>query len=347
MGVDRVIVVGASAGGVESLQALVSSLPAGLDAAIFVVLHLSPNHVSHLPQILRRSSTFPARHPVDREKIQAGTIYVAPPDHHLLIEDDHVLSTRGPKENRNRPSIDALFRSAAYHYRESVIGIVLSGALDDGTSGLWNIKRMGGITMTQELSECAFDSMPSSALSQVDIDYSLSAADMGQLLHQLIEERNRMKPKNVSQAHQEMGLEVSIAIGDDAFEKGIMEIGPASPFACPECHGVLMQIREGKRTRYRCHTGHAYSSSALLSEVMEAVDESYWKAMRGLEEAAMLLEKTSAELQASNEADAAKLFDSEAQKTREQAKKLKETVLSGKLFSGDSLLEKAKKDKGR
>lgn len=279
-------------------------------------------------------------HPLGNERIKTGHIYVAPPDHHLLIEGDHVVSTRGPKENRNRPSIDALFRSAAYYYRDNAIGIVLSGALDDGTSGLWNIKRMGGIAITQELSECAFDSMPSSALSQVDIDYSLSAFRMGQLLHRLIEERNRMMPKNVSQAHQEMGLEVSIAIGDDAFEKGIMEAGPPSPFACPECHGVMMEITEGKRTRYRCHTGHAYSSSALLSEVMETVDESYSKAMRGLEEAAMLLEKAGAELQDAGQSDAATLFRAEAQKAREQADKIKATVLSSKRYSGDSLLDK-------
>ena len=151
MGVDRVIVVGASAGGVESLQALVSSLPAGLDAAIFVVLHLSPNHVSHLPQILGRQHV--SRQAPGRQGKNPGR-------HHLCRASGPSSADRrrscpihqGAQENRNRPSIDALFRSAAYHYRDSVIGIVLSGALDDGTSGLWNIKRMGGITMTQELS---------------------------------------------------------------------------------------------------------------------------------------------------------------------------------------------------
>ncbi|HEX8885631.1 MAG TPA: chemotaxis protein CheB, partial [Noviherbaspirillum sp.] len=348
----HVVVVGASAGGVESLQALVSSLPPDLNAAIFVVLHISPNYVSHLPDILSRRGPFPATHPAGRELIRAGRIYVAPPDHHLLIEGEHVVATRGPKENRNRPSIDALFRSAAYHYRDRAIGIVLSGALDDGTSGLWNIKRMGGIAITQDVAECAFDSMPSSALAQVDVDFSLSASGMGQLLDRLVQESAQMSRKDTPQVQRQgdpdslIGLEVDIAIGDQALEKGMVTLAPPSPFACPECHGVMMEIREGKRTRYRCHTGHAYSTSALLSELMENVDQSYWKAMRGLEEAAMLLGKASEELRESNRHDAAELFRQESERTRQQAEKIREIVLSSKRYSGDSLVEKAEQEPG-
>lgn len=341
---DRIVVVGASAGGVESLSAFSSSLPPDLDAAILVVMHVSPNYVSKLPEILSRHGALPALHPEDGEKIRPGLIYVAPPDHHLLIENDCVIVARGPKENRNRPSIDALFRSAAYHYRERAIGIVLSGALDDGTSGLWNIKRMGGIAITQEPSECVVDSMPASAMQQVDIDFTLSASAMGQLLDRLIREDAEMRPHGSEKVHHAMGLEVSIAVEGDAFEKGIMDVGTLSPFACPECHGVLVEIKEGKRSRFRCHTGHAYSSSALVSEMTEAVDKSYWKAMRGLEEAAMLLEKAGRELQDERQAAAAEAFRQQAKFAREQAIKLRDTLLSSKQYSGDSLLEEVNKN---
>ena len=343
MPIDRIVVVGASAGGVESLIALASSLPPDLNVAVFVVMHVSPNHVSKLPEIMGRNGAFRARHPKDGERFEPGWIYVAPPDHHLMIERDRVIVTRGPKENRNRPSVDALFRSAAYYYREQVIGIVLSGALDDGTSGLWNIKRMGGIAITQELSECIVDSMPTSAMQQVQVDFSVSAFKMGDLLYRLIQENTRMEPPSSEREHQRMGLEVSVAADDDAFEKGIMEIAAPSTFACPECHGVLLEIKEGKRTRFRCHTGHAYSSSALLSELTESVDDSYWKAMRGLEEVAMLLEKTGKELEDEGQADAAELFRAQASQAREQALKVRSTLLSNKQYSGDSLLEEVKK----
>jgi two-component system chemotaxis response regulator CheB len=346
MPTDHIVVVGASAGGVESLIALAASLPADLNAAVFVVMHISPNYVSKLPEIMLRSGAFRAKHPEDGERFQPGWIYVAPPDHHLLIERDRVIVTRGPKENRNRPSVDALFRSAAYYYREQVIGIVLSGALDDGTSGLWNIKRMGGIAITQELEECIVDSMPASAMQQVEVDFSISVTKMGKLLDELIRERQIRKLPSGENEHQKMGLEVSIAAEDEAFEKGIMQIAAPSPFACPECHGVLMEIKEGKRTRFRCHTGHAYSSSALLSEITESVDDSYWKAMRGLEEAALLLEKAGRELQEEGQNAAAELFKTQACQAREQAINLKRTLLSSKQYSGDSLLEEVeKKDK--
>jgi two-component system chemotaxis response regulator CheB len=348
MPTSNIVVVGASAGGVESLSAFVSSLSPKLDAAIFVVLHVSPNYVSKLPEILSRVGPLPAKHPEDGERFEAGQIYIAPPDHHLLIDQDKVIVTRGPKENRNRPSVDALFRSAAYHYRDKVIGIVLSGALDDGTSGLWNIKRMGGIAITQELSECLVDSMPASAMEQVDVDFSLPASKMGTLLHQLIHDNAPMEtPAGISEKdHPELGLEVAIAVEGDAFEKGIMNVGKLSPYSCPACHGVLVEIKEGKRSRFRCHTGHAYSTSALVSEITEAVDKSYWEAMRGLEEAAMVLEQAGNELQDANQMAAAELFRTQARIAREQASNLRKTVLSSKQYSGDSLLEEAKKKTG-
>ncbi|SCX95389.1 two-component system, chemotaxis family, response regulator CheB [Nitrosospira sp. Nl5] len=337
----RIVTIGASAGGVESLSALVASLPADLDAAIFVVLHIPANFVSTLPEILCKKGPLKAVHPADGDEIERGRIYVAAPDHHLLIEANRVLVTRGPKENRNRPSVDALFRSAAYSHGSRVIGIVLSGALDDGTSGLWSIKRMNGITITQDPTEASFDSMPSSALSQVEIDHCVSVHQMGALLKHLTQQALKEPTYDVANDRRKMGIEVSVAVDGDAFEKGIMDVGPLTPFTCPECQGVLVKLNEGRLNRFRCHTGHAYSTSALLSGVMEKIDESYWAAMRSLEEAAMLLEQTGKDFAKEGENKAAAVFLEHARVATEQSRLLRNTVLSSERFSGDSLLNKA------
>ena len=343
----RIVTVGASAGGVESLSALVASLPADLDAAFFVVLHIPPNFVSSLPGILSRAGPLPAFHPRDGDDIRRGQIYVAPPDHHLLIEGNRVLVTRGPKENRNRPSIDALFRSAAYSHGPNVIGIVLSGALDDGTSGLWSIKRMGGIAIAQDPSEASFDSMPASALSQVEIDHCVSAREMGPLLARLTRGKEPEATMDLTRDKSRIGVEVSVAIDGDAFKKGIMKAGILTPFTCPECHGVLVKLTEGKLSRFRCHTGHAYSSSALLSGIMEKIDESYWEAMRSLEEAAMLLEQAGKSFSEAGENETASLFRSHAQLATEQSRLLRNTILGSRRFSGDSLTDEAERKAGQ
>lgn len=340
---NRVIVIGASAGGVESLKKLVHSIPSDLDAAVFVVLHIPSNYVSTLPDILSKSGPLKASHPEDGEEIKSGRIYVAPPDHHLLLEKGHILIARGPKENRHRPSVDALFRSAAYCCGPQTIGIVLSGALDDGTAGLWSIKRLGGTSIIQDPTESAFDSMPVNAMNQVEIDYCLSAADMGPLLGRLSLETVREEPDEAANDKKKMQTEVSVAMEGDAFRKGVMEIGKLTPFTCPECQGVLVMLVEGKINRFRCHTGHAFSTSALLSGVMDKIDQSYWAAIRSLEEAAMLLTDMSGRFAAEGENDASALFRKEAESVDEQAHQLRDTVLKSERFSGDNLFRKATK----
>lgn len=247
--------------------------------------------VSSLPQILSNQGPLQAVHPADGDRIEAGTISVAPPDHHLLIEDGRVLVKRGPKENRNRPSVDALFRSAAYSHGPKVIGIVLSGALDDGTSGLWSIKRLGGVPVVQDPSESLFDSMPSNALNQVEIDYCLSAHEMGALVSRLTKEAASEQPAIVEQDRRKMKLEVEVAIEGDAFRKGMMKIGELTPFTCPECQGVLMRLKEGKITRFRCHTGHGFSARFLAFAQAQEVEEAIWAAVRALHEKESLLKR--------------------------------------------------------
>lgn len=332
----QIVVVGSSAGGIESLVALVRGLPEDIDASIFIVQHLSPNYRSELPSILQQHSRLPIRHPDDGDPIAPRTIYVAPPDHHLLVDTDQILVKRGPKENRFRPSIDALFRSAAYSYRSRVVGIVLSGALDDGTSGLWSVKRLGGITMVQSPTDAAFDSMPLSALDQVDVDYCLAAQDMGMRLARL-EMPVHQAEAELMPALERAGLETSIAGDGDAFRKGIMNAGKLTPFTCPECQGVLVQIDEDGISRYRCHTGHGYTRAALLSEVVEKVEETYWISMRSLEEAAMLLEHTAASLEKEGKGSAAELFRQEAGVATAESRELRETLLRRKRFTGQNL----------
>ncbi len=166
-----IIVIGSSAGGVLALQELVASLPVGFKVPIFIVQHIPPTSTSMMPQILSRVGLLKAVHPRDGDPIEEGHIYLAPPDHHMLVERDRILIKKGPKENRFRPSIDALFRSAAYNYGSRVIGIVLTGLLDDGTSGMWSVKRLGGLGIVQQPQDAAYPSMPASVLEYVDVDY--------------------------------------------------------------------------------------------------------------------------------------------------------------------------------
>lgn len=287
---NTIIVIGASSGGFQAIQTLVAGLPRTLPASIFVVWHMSPDMLGVLPYVLNKLDTLPASNAVDGETIEPGRIYVAPPDHHLLVEESCVRVTRGPKENRFRPAVDPLFRSAAFTFRTRVIGIVLSGALGDGTSGLWLIKHFGGRTIVQHPRDATVPSMPESALREVEVDHVVPVSEMPGLLERLCAEPLPQEPKHISiMDEQRTEKEIKVAKGDKEASEGIMQLGELSPYACPECHGVLSALREGERIRYRCHTGHAYSAESLLASVTEAIDDSLWNAIRAIEESIMML----------------------------------------------------------
>jgi len=330
-----IIVMGASAGGVNALVDLVASLPADFDASIFLVLHVSPSSPSLLPDILSRSGPLEAKHPHDGEKIKPGNIYVAPPDHHLILDNDSILVKKGPKENRFRPSIDALFRSAAYMYGSRVIGIVLSGLMDDGTSGLWSVKRLGGVSIIQDPSDARFPDMPLNALEQVEVDYKLPVSEMASKLKKLISEPVKKSPAISSEEKKRFETEITIATQDNAFEMGILNMGDLTPFTCPECHGSLVSIQEGKRRRYRCHTGHAYTSSALLDSVTKTIEENLWNAVRGLEETVMLLENTGKQLEESGQKREAKQFLDKAKETRRKSQEIRKSIFEQERLSED------------
>ena len=180
-----IVTIGASSGGVEALSALVGGLPADLPAALLVVLHSPEGMPSSLPRILSRSGPLEAAHPEDGDGIENGRIYVAPPGFHMLVEDGVVRLVRGPRENYHRPAADPLFRSAAVARGPGVVGVVLTGARDDGTAGLVAIKRRGGVTVVQDPDDALFRWMPESALRYAEVDHSVPLVKMAPLLARL------------------------------------------------------------------------------------------------------------------------------------------------------------------
>lgn len=330
-----IIVIGSSAGGIKALVEFVKSLPTGFTASIFIAQHVAPHTESMLPDILSTLGPLNAKHPQDGEVIKPGQIYVAPPDHHMLLEEDKVLIKRGPKENRFRPSVDALFRSAAYNFGPRVIGVVLSGYLDDGTSGLWSVKRLGGLTVVQDPDDAAFPAMPSNVLEFVEVDYVVPIAELAALLTKLTNEpappQSTVKKEDLSL----LEIELAIARHDDAFRMGVIDKGELTPFTCPDCHGALTKLIEGNLIRFRCHTGHSYTISALLSELTESVESIMTQAMRGLEETNMLLNHLGDYFEDFKKKEVAELFYQKAKDADKQARIIHDSIFKHQILSGD------------
>lgn len=283
----HIIVIGASAGGVEALTRLARDLSPEIDAALFITVHFPAAATSALPRILSRAGTLQALHPTDGQAIEVGKIYLAPPDHHLLIFRDHVRLYRGPRENGNRPAVDPMFRSAALSYGARVIGVVLSGNLDDGTSGLLAIKRRGGIAVVQDPEDAMFPSMPQSAIEHMAVDHVVKLERLGALLHELAarpaQEEEEIVPADDLEKETEYSEVDLTRIEDAAAHPGVL-----APFGCPDCGGTLWELREGDLVRFRCRVGHAWTSDALLASQSETLDAALWTALRALEESAAL-----------------------------------------------------------
>jgi two-component system, chemotaxis family, protein-glutamate methylesterase/glutaminase len=282
------VVIGASAGGIDALKTLVAALPKDLKAAIFVTIHVAPYSMGILPEILERSGALAASNAKDWEAIQNGRIYVAPPDYHLLFEKEgYVRITHGPRENRFRPAIDPMFRAAAYCFGPQVIGVILTGWLDDGTAGLRAVRERGGTTIVQHPDDAFAPSMPLNAIKHVEVDHILAVKDIGPMLVHLIDTAIIEEVKHP--VPEEMEIEVKIAKEESSLESGILKWGKPSIYACPECHGVLLQRAEENSIRFRCHTGHAFSVDSLLAEFAIKTEESLWSAIRALEEGALFM----------------------------------------------------------
>ncbi|WP_034415334.1 chemotaxis protein CheB [Deinococcus marmoris] len=332
---QRLVVIGASAGGMRPLQRLAAGLPADFPATVCIVVHIPAYGPSFLPEILGRAGPLPVCTPVQGEALLPGRIYCAPPDHHLLVEKGCFSVTKGPKENRVRPAVDTLFRSAAYSEGANVIGVVLSGLLDDGTSGLWTIKHFGGAAVVQDPRDAEHDSMPKSAAAQVDIDHTVTAQDLAGLLVRLVAEPVRTKVEVHEEDRERVATEVSIASSAHAFRKGVMNFGKVTPQTCPECGGVLVQIKEGNLTRYRCHTGHAYTADTLLVSVTEQIEDKLWITMRALEEASMLLENTGQELEAAGNTRLAGEYFQKARQMEDRTRLIFQNIIENQTLSGE------------
>lgn len=283
------IVIGASAGGVQALSQLVATLPADLPAAVFIVLHIPTDTPSVLPAILARDAQLPIAHATHGEPIVGGRVYVAPPDRHLLIEDRRVKLVHGPKENFHRPSIDALFRSAARAAGPRVIGVVLTGARDDGTVGMRAIKQRGGISIVQDPAEAPFASMPLSVMHHIKVDYSLPLREIGPLLEQLAHET--AAAEGAHPVPEQVEIEARIAeqqMQPEELIASVEKLGKISRLTCPDCHGALWEIDDEDILRYRCHVGHAFAAGALNNGQSEMLEAALWSAVRALEEQMML-----------------------------------------------------------
>jgi two-component system chemotaxis response regulator CheB len=282
----HIIVIGASAGGVEALTRLAHDLSPEINAALFITVHFPAAGTSALARILSRAGALQAVHASDGQAIEEGKIYLAPPDHHLLIFRDHVRLYRGPRENGNRPAVDPMFRSAALAYGARVIGVILSGNLDDGTSGLLAIKRRGGVAVAQDPEDAMFPSMPQSAIEHLAVDHVVKLERLGALLYDLA---TRPVPEEEIVPADDLEKETEYSEVDlTRIEDAAAHPGVLAPFGCPDCGGTLWELREGDLVRFRCRVGHAWTSDALLASQSETLDAALWTALRALEESAAL-----------------------------------------------------------
>jgi two-component system, chemotaxis family, protein-glutamate methylesterase/glutaminase len=276
------VVVGASAGGVEALIRVVSQLPPTFPAAMLVVLHTPAKTPSNLPAILARAGPLPTAHARDGEPIEPGRILVAPPDRHLIVQDGHVRLSSGPFENLHRPAVDVLFRSAAINRDGRTVGVVLSGALDDGADGLRTIALAGGLAVVQDPDDALIPSMPTSAMVATHVDHVLPADEIGRRLPELL---GTPHGENAMDQRAKESVEQEIAIS--AMDRPRMpETPPGSPsvFGCPDCGGVLWEVDHEHGLRFRCRVGHAYTARSLLSAEDTGLEDAMWAALRALEE---------------------------------------------------------------
>jgi two-component system chemotaxis response regulator CheB len=268
MAVRDIIVIGASAGGVSALRQLLAALPIDLPAAIFITMHMFNRSDSSLAAILDKAGHLPARYPQDGDLIEHGHIYVAPPDYHLILHRGRIELQRGPRENMQRPCINVMFRSAAAAYEERVAGVVLTGLLDDGAAGLWEIQQHGGSTIVQDPEEASYRSMPDSAIAGLNVEYILPLREIGSILARL-------------SMHNDASLPVSS--------------GPVSSElsgqACPECGGVMKITHYGSLIEYTCHVGHRLGAKTMISQKSEVIERSLWNALCQTEELLDLLER--------------------------------------------------------
>lgn len=329
-----IIVIGASAGGLQALIELLAPVPVDLPAAIFVAVHTAPEGTGLLPEILERKGAWRAAFAEDGMAIEPGRIYIAPPDHHLLVKRHGVRVTHGPRENRFRPAVDPLFRTAARAFGARVIGVVLSGGLDDGTHGLELIKRHGGIAVAQDPHSALMPMMPLSAIQNVEVDYILNPGAIGAKLPFLVQEQVADDAALVPE-----GEDVAEGITDNLRTGHVP--GPPSPFTCPECGGALWELDDGKPLRFRCHVGHGFTADALAAEQGESMEHTLWSALRALEEQAALSRRMAQHAEHVGRTPAAREYEAKAKDAERRASSLRRMLLQDERPGEPRMVEKS------
>jgi two-component system chemotaxis response regulator CheB len=320
-----IVVVGGSAGSIEVLVEFVGGLPPDFPGSIFVVVHFPGSVTSTLPRILSRSGPLPARHPRDGESIEPGGICVAPPDCHLHLSDGHVRLTRGPKENGHRPALDPLFRTAALSYGPRVVGVVLSGNLNDGTAGLLRIKQRGGLAIVQDPETALYQGMPRSAIEHVAVDHVLSVQEISALVARLASRpAESLEVSGMSEEPTSDAKADEIGISDRQRQPGL-----PSTMSCPECHGVLWEVNDEELVQFRCRVGHAYSAEALLVHQSEQLEAALWTGLRALEEHSALARRLAARADSRGHRYSASSFTEQAMDAEQHASVIRDVLHSG------------------
>lgn len=285
--ISRVIVVGTSAGGLNALKKLIGQLPKDFPIPILVVRHISPDATGNVVLAeLNKINKLKCVHAQSDTLLKPGYLYLAPSDHHMLIGGDRkILLTKGAHENRSRPAIDPLFRSAAVAFGSGLIGIILTGYLDDGTSGMKAIKRCGGTCIVQDPDDAEYPAMPRNVLNNLSVDYCIPLSEMSDLLHKLTF-RKLSKQKSIP---NDVIVEAKIAERVTSDLAAVNTLGDQVPFNCPGCGGILWKMGKDSSARFRCHTGHAYTAASLLAEQTRKIEETMWTSLRMFEERKNLL----------------------------------------------------------
>jgi two-component system chemotaxis response regulator CheB len=325
------LVVGASAGGVEALVTFVRALPAETRQAVCVVLHVSPEGTSAMPNILGRAARLPVHNPADGDPLLGGHIYVAPPDHHLEIEPGRVRLTQAPRENGHRPAIDATMRSAAEAYDGAVVGFVLSGSRDDGTAGLLAIKRRGGAAVVQDPDEALYPGMPSNAIAHVDVDAVLPLSQMAGWLAQ-----RRHEPPRARGGVRAMQDPETPTVGHPPKPEST-----GTRFTCPDCGGVLFEQEETGLTRFRCSIGHVFSIESLAAGQAHQLEGALWTAVRALEDRAELLRQLSARADTHGQQRSARAFEAQAADAEHRSGLVRDAIEQARATPGGDEAEAA------
>jgi len=308
-----IVVVGASAGGVEALRTLTAGLPEDFPGAVFVVLHVPPTS-SVLPAILTRAGKLPAAHARDGDPVEHGRMYIAAPDYHLLIDGDVMRLERGPRENGHRPAIDPLFRTAAMRYGNRVAGVILSGSLDDGVTGLGAIKRLGGTVIAQDPDDALYPTMARSAVDAGLADHVAPVAAIPDLLVQLATTQVAGKrAKSMAMDADPTQLDPETITAENRAK------GELSGFVCPECKGPLWELREGKVVKLRCRVGHTYTEEALEREQALALEGAMWTALTALVEKGDFSRRLAERFRRGGHVEMARRYEGQSRNAVEQA----------------------------